>query len=307
MASFPLNVIRRVFSAGEVVAPQLAGLAAFELFRRTPASGKLSAGERKAVERAAAFMAEARRHWLPTRSGCVVAYEFRPAELGRRGRAERNTVLVVHGWRSRTEYMVRLITAFREAGFRVVSLDFPGHGASPGRRLDMARAVAAMRSAADWFGPFAAVVGHSFGGAVAINAAVGAVDGLAPVQTDRIVTIASPSSMPDLFASFGRTIGLGPRTQAVVNAQVQRVTGRPLSEFETGYQLRALPQSVLVIHDDQDNEVPLSEAQRAASAGDHVELYVTSGLGHRRILSDEGVIAKAVEFVADRRLVPALH
>lgn len=83
MASFGLKVIRGVFAAAEHVAPRLTGRAAFELFCRTPNAKILSDGERRAVERAAGFMAEARHHRLKTKNGCVMVHEFRP-EPGRR-------------------------------------------------------------------------------------------------------------------------------------------------------------------------------------------------------------------------------
>ena len=113
------------------------GRAAFELFCRTPGSKALSEGEKRAITRAQPFMTEARHHMLKSRAGCIVAHEFRPDA----GRDRLGTVLVLHGWRSRTEYMKALIEACRAAGYRVVSLDLPGHGASKGRRLTMVSAV----------------------------------------------------------------------------------------------------------------------------------------------------------------------
>lgn len=305
MASFHLNVIRTVFAAGERLAPGLTGRAAFELFCRTPSPRRLTPGERRAVAVARDFMAEARHHRLSARPGrCVAVHEFRPERLDRRGLRACDTVLVVHGWRSRTEYMRALIAGYVEAGFRVVSLDLPGHGASPGRRLHMASAVEAVRVAADWFGPFAAIVGHSFGGAVAVNAAAGSIEGIAPVETDSIVTIASPSSLPAVFARFGKVMGLGPLAQDAVAARVRRVAGRALSEFESREMLARLPIPALVIHDEDDAEVSAAEGRDMAGAGGHVTLKLTRGLGHRRILADAGVVAAAVAFVAGHHQPP---
>jgi pimeloyl-ACP methyl ester carboxylesterase len=229
-------------------------------------------------------------------------HEFRPE-----GKAARGSVLVIHGWRSRTEYMHLLIEGFLEAGYRVLSLDLPGHGGSLGRRLNMALAVEAVRRAADWFGPFTAMVGHSFGGAVAVNAAVGSVDGLAPVAVDRLVTIASPSSMPKLFADFGRMLKLGPRSQSVVEAQVERLTGHGIVEFDSARQLLRVPLPTLVIHDADDREVSVEEARSTARAGDHVRLNVTRGLGHRRIITDPNVVRETVEFVTASMEPAMLH
>ena len=294
MVSVGVKVIRSVFGAAEYVAPRLTGRVAFELFCRTPNPRSLSDGERRAVNKAEPFMAEARHHRLKTKTGCVTAHEFRPTQ----GRANIGTVLVIHGWRSRTEYMKALIVAYCDAGYRVMSLDLPGHGASPGRRLTMVSAVDAVRVAGEWFGPFAAVVGHSFGGAVAANAVAGSVVGIAPLAASRLVLIAAPSSMPAIFEDFGRFLNLGPRSQMAVANQVERIAGRPLAEFVGSLQLARTSVPTLVIHAPDDREVSPDHAKLYAKAGEHVRLHWAPGLGHRRILSDPITVEEAVRFVA---------
>ncbi|RWK65567.1 alpha/beta fold hydrolase [Mesorhizobium sp.] len=303
MASFGLKVIRSVFAAAEHVAPRLTGRAAFELFCRTPNAKVLSDGERRAVDRAAGFMAEARHHRLKTKNGCVMVHEFRP-EPGRRAAG---TVLVIHGWRSRTEYMRTLIEAYRDAGYKVVSLDLPGHGQSQGRRLTLVSAVEAARLAGEWFGPFLAVVGHSFGGAVAANAVAGSVKNIPPLAAERLVLIAAPSSLPAIFNDFSRMLSVGPRSQAAMADRVERIAGRPLHEFTGDRQLASTPVPTLVIHAPDDREVSADHARLYAGAGDHIRLYWADGLGHRRILADRGVVERAIGFVAEHREPSLLH
>lgn len=303
MASFGLKVIRGVFGAAEHVVPRLSGRAAFELFCRTPSVKALSDGERRAVDRAAGFMAEARHHRLKTKKGCVMVHEFRPEP----GRASAGTVLVIHGWRSRTEYMRALIEGFRNAGYRVASLDLPGHGQSLGRRLNMVNAVEATKVAADWFGPFKAIVGHSFGGAVAANAIAGSINGIQPVAAERLVLVAAPSSLPAIFADFSRMLNVGPRSQVSMADQVKRLSGRPLDEFTGDRQLAEAPVPTLVIHAPDDREVPADHARRYAGAGSHVRLHWADGLGHRRILADKGVVERAVGFVTGHQDAVSLH
>ncbi|MCV3208291.1 alpha/beta hydrolase [Mesorhizobium sp. YC-39] len=302
MASFGLKVIRGVFGAAEYVAPRLTGRAAFELFCRTPNARALSDGERRAVDRAAAFMAEARHHRLKTAKGCIMVHEFRPEP----GRATEGTVLVIHGWRSRTEYMRALIEGYRDAGYKVVSLDLPGHGQSQGRRLTLVSAVDAARLAGEWFGPFAAVVGHSFGGAVAANAVAGSVKNIPPLVAERLVLIAAPSSLPAIFTDFSRMLNVGPRSQAAMADRVEHIAGRPLHEFTGDRQLASKPVPTLVIHAPDDREVSADHARLYAEAGDHVRLHWADGLGHRRILADKGVAEHAIGFVAGRDPV-SLH
>ncbi|GLS41525.1 alpha/beta hydrolase [Mesorhizobium tianshanense] len=303
MASFGLKVIRGVFAAAEHVAPRLTGRAAFELFCRTPNAKVLSEGERRAVDRAAGFMAEARHHRLKTKNGCVMVHEFRPEP----GRVAAGTVLVIHGWRSRTEYMRTLIEGYRDAGYKVVSLDLPGHGQSQGRRLTLVSAVEAARLAGEWFGPFVAIVGHSFGGAVAANAVVGSVKNIPPLAAGRLVLIAAPSSLPAIFNDFSRMLRVGPRSQAAMADRVEHIAGRPLHDFVGDRQLASTPVPTLVIHAPDDREVSADHARLYAGAGDHVRLYWADGLGHRRILADKGVVARAVGFVAEHREPSLLH
>ncbi len=293
MAPIGVKVIRGVFGVGERVAPGLTARAAFALFARTPDPRKLSEGERRAVARAGDMMAEARHHHLATNYGCVMLHDFRPEP----GRAPVGRVLVLHGWRSRTEYMTGLIEGFRQAGYRVLSLDLPGHGGSAGRRLTVASAVDAVRVAGEWFGPFDAVVGHSFGGAVAVNALAGTIKGIAPLPAERLVLISAPSSMPAVFDQFGDHLNLGPRSRAAISDVVQRIAGRPLADFVGERHLADLKTPTLVIHAPDDREVSADSARSYASAGDHVEIHWAEGLGHRRILSDKGVIGRAVSFV----------
>lgn len=292
MSSFGVKVIRSLFGAAEHVAPGLAGRAAFELFCRTPDPKTMTSGETRAVKRASALMAEARQQRMTAEGSSLAAHEFSPLQAS--GNA--GTVLVVHGWRSRTEFMAGLIASYRNAGFRVVSLDLPGHGASTGRRLTMASAVAAIRIAADRFGPFAAIVGHSFGGAVAANAVTGSVAGVARVDAKSLVLIAAPSSMPAIFDEFFRHIRLGPRSRAAVAERVRRVAGRPLEDYVGSSLLAQTPVPTLVIHAPDDREVAAWHAEDYAKAGPHVRLHWRPGLGHRRILADADAIKLAVDF-----------
>jgi pimeloyl-ACP methyl ester carboxylesterase len=296
MASFGFMVIRGVFAVAEHLAPRLTGRAAFELFSRTPPAHKLSDREREALKKSAAVMQEGRRHDLKVAGRCVAGYDFAPRD-GRRYGAP--TALVLHGWGSRAAHMTGVIESLTDVGFRVVALDLPGHGNSAGRRLNMASAVRAVHEADQWFGPFAAVVGHSFGGAIAANAIVGSIEGVPRVRAERLVMVSAPNSMPAIFRDFGRFLNLGTRTQTALAARVLQLAGHPLDDFVVARQLAEHPVPALVIHAPDDKEVSAKEAEALAGAGEHVRLVWTPGLGHRRILADRGVADRIVEFLME--------
>jgi pimeloyl-ACP methyl ester carboxylesterase len=296
MASFGFMVIRGLFAVAEHASPALTGRAAFELFSRVPRAGQRSAKELAALEKAEPIMREGRVHRLKIEGGgWIAAYDFAP-EHGRKGAP---TVLVLHGWRSRAAHMSGYIKGLAQSGFRVIVIDLPGHGESSGRRLNMANAVASVHAVEEWFGPFAAIVGHSFGGAVAANAVVGSINGIPPVAAGRLVTVAAPSSMPAIFREFGQFLNLGTRAQTALAARVLKITGRPLEEFVVANQLAEHPLPALVIHAPDDKEVPASEAESMAKAGPHVRLHWAPGLGHRRILADCDVTRRIIDFLTD--------
>lgn len=298
MTRFSLSILKNLFGTFEYVAPSLGGRLAFWLFCRTPDPMQQTEKERRLLAQSQDFMRQARRHHLTTTHGEITAYEFTNWGARRDGPA----VLVLHGWRSRTEHMRAVVEALLRRGFRVVSMDLPGHGTSGGRVLNIPKAVAAVNSAAQWLGPFDSMVGHSFGGAVALNAIAGSVAGFAAVPVRRLVTIASPNALPELFSQFGAFLGLGPRTQQAFEDRVEVIAGTPLRAFVAAEQLRQVHIPTLVIHAPEDKEVPSSDAIAMGEAGDHVTVVWAPGLGHRRILADTGIASRVAEFVATRRI-----
>jgi pimeloyl-ACP methyl ester carboxylesterase len=289
-----LKVIRAAFRIGEKLSPELAGRVAFELFARTPDPRRQTEGERRAIARADAFMQTARHHRVAVGRDCVCVHEFRPENSAR----EAGRVLVLHGWRSRTEFMMGIIEGLRAAGFRVFSIDLPGHGRSGGRRLTMMKAVEAVGQVDQWFGPFAAVVAHSFGGAVAANATAGSPDAVPPMRAARLVLIAAPDSISNIIDGFSNQLGIGERSRAAMAGRIERLAGRRLQDFDGSRLVARSRLPTLVIHAPDDREVPAKEARSYAAAGEHVQLQWADGLGHRRILSDASVVSQIVTFVS---------
>lgn len=293
MASLVEKVTRSALRFVAAQSPEKAGELAFWLFCRTPPAKPQSDKEHRAIASAKPRMAEAEsvRLVIP---GCVVAtHVFRPkADADDGGR-----VLIVHGYRSRSDHMMALAEALVARGKTVVCLDLPGHGASTGRKLHLGKAVEAIDAAWRQHGPFEAFVGHSFGGPSVMAAAVGAILHVPQRRPDRIITIAAPSDMADVFRWVGKFMGLGTAAQEAFERQVFRVTGRPLSEFRVDRMLHDLRIPMLVIHAEDDKEVAFSNAEAIARIGPHVGLMKANGFGHRRIVSAPPVTQAVADFI----------
>lgn len=295
MASFGLKVIRLALSGVAAVSPAAAGRAAFRLFATTPGRRPRTAKERELFARSEGWMRQAQRVTLDFAGGTAVAHRFaaRPCE------AFAGRVLVVHGWGSRAAYLSALTEGLVAAGHEVIALDLPGHGASRGRTLTLPMAVRAIDAAWQRFGGFDYFCGHSFGGASLACAASGLVPAVPAHRPRRLVTIGSPSEMAWLFKDLGRYLKLGPRAQLALEAHVERIAGAPLSAFDAASGAGRLSTPMLVLHAEDDKEVPAHHARRYAASGPNVTLEWANGFGHRRIVSAEPVIDRIVGFFAE--------
>ncbi|MEM6462098.1 MAG: alpha/beta fold hydrolase [Pseudomonadota bacterium] len=236
-------------------------------------------------------MRAAKAMQLSIHSGRIATWYFPPLGSRRLG-----TVLVTHGWGARTEYMLEIISALQKDGHAVVALDLPGHGGSSGRTLDMARAVEAVDAAWRQYGPFSMMVGHSFGGAVVLNAAVASVEGFRANSPDKLALISAPNSLPAVFEWFADLLGLRPKSRRALYDGVAEVTGRPLETFIGTVQLAVFGKPTLVIHAPDDREITADSARAFQTAGDHVQLCWADGLGHRRILRSADVAERLCAF-----------
>lgn len=292
MASLVEKVTRAAFRVIAHQSPEKAGELAFWLFCRTRSVKPQSEKERLALEKASGRMAEIETVRLVIPGSVVATHVFRPAPDNDSG----ERVLLVHGYRSRSDHMLAMADALVARGHTAVCLDLPGHGASTGRVLHLGKAVEAIDAAWRQHGPFGTFVGHSFGGPSVMAAAAGAILHVRRRMPDRIVTIAAPSDIADVFHWLGHLLGLGPAAQSAFERQVLRVAGRPLSEFRADRMFHGVRLPMLVIHAEDDKEVAFSNAEALAGLGSHVRLMRANGSGHRRIVSAPEVTAAVAEF-----------
>jgi len=202
------------------------------------------------------------------------------------------TVLMVHGWNGRGAQLGAFAPELVRAGFRVVTFDTPAHGRSPGRATNLPEISEAIHTVARVCGPVHAVIGHSFGVACAIYAMQ---QGL---ELNRFVAISPPASVRWLTQSFFTALDIAPRVQEIFNRMFETQFGADLwQRFSPEVLARQLDVPGLVIHDQDDRDVPIEEGIAVAQAWPGAQFVRTTGLGHRRILRDPGVIARVTAFI----------
>ncbi len=206
-------------------------------------------------------------------------------------------VLLAHGWGSRGTRLGPLVGPLIEAGYRVVTVDFPAHGDSGGKMTNLLEITQLLSRLCERFAPVKALVAHSFGG-MATLAAIHKFD----LDVKRAAIIAAPFTMEFIFESFSDQLGLTRQVRArLVTAIVERfekTRNVQVFDYSPDRYAHTLQIPFLVFHDKGDREVAYEQGLRLSSALPNVEFVSTEGLGHRRIFRDPEVVRKVVEFVS---------
>lgn len=204
-------------------------------------------------------------------------------------------VVLVHGWNSRGAHLLGFAQALVDAGFSATLFDLPGLGDSNGRAASVVHAGRALRALVADIGAVHAVIGHSMGSAAALVAFAHG------VQVGRSVHLAGPSSLTPMVRGLAKAHGLGPADAAALAGWVEGFIGTRMAHVDLERLQHGLRHPALIVHDPEDRTVPFaaSAALHAAWAGSRLE--PVHGPGHRRLLSDAGVIARSVAFIAEGR------
>jgi pimeloyl-ACP methyl ester carboxylesterase len=274
-----LRWMRLQFRILSALAPELAFRQAWKLFctpRRLPA---------KPWE--APVLTDARSRMLPCEAGAVAVYEWGPAEAP--------AVVLVHGWEHRATFWRAWVQPLLAAGYRVVALDGPAHGASAGRMATLTSFGAAVQAVVEAAGQVRAIVAHSFGAAAVAGLPVRLAHNAA---LPRLVLLSAPVSPREVAKRFAALLRLPSSMVERFDRYIQEYTGRSFDSFATAAAGPSLgAEKVLLLHDEQDAIVPFSEGRQIAAAWPAAELRPTRGLGHNRILRDADVVSAAVAFI----------
>ena len=144
------------------------------------------------------------------------------------------------------------------------------------------------------FGPFEAAVGHSLGGMSLLNAMK---KGL---KINHLAVIGSGDLVQDILDDFVAKLELQPSISSKLRVHFEKKYNQEMDSY-SGYRSAmeiAIP--VLVIHDKNDPEVAVTAGINIHKHLKNGTLYLTEGLGHRKILGNPIVIEKVVKFIKNR-------
>lgn len=227
------------------------------------------------------FLPGAQRMRIPGPAGQVAA-----ATAG-----EGPAVLLVHGWEGQASDLAAFAPALLNSGYRVVAIDLPAHGASHGSSTSIPASAQALLPVAQALGPFHAVIAHSIGTAVTVEAMA------AGLPAGRVALLAAPARYLDYARGFAAQAGLTPdQTDEMIEALGE--LGIDVRAVSMPRRARALEVPALFVHSNDDRIVPVSDAIESVASWSGARLMRVDGLGHRRLLKDPSVVDAVIRFVA---------
>jgi hypothetical protein len=209
-------------------------------------------------------------------------------------------VFLLHGWSSGPAALESLMPSLVVMGFQAVCVRAPGHDPSDPGESHPAAFVNVLLRARDALGTPAAVVGHSMGAASAL---VAQAEGL---QARCLVLISGPAPCSGVLERFIRDAGLPAQAAQACRQRVIQLGGKPEDFFDIQRFAHDVEANVLLVHDRDDAKVPFAEATELNDVLPRSRLFVTTALGHRRILKDRRVLTEVSLFLAEHARTPQL-
>ena len=235
---------------------------------------------------------ERERAWLrEARPETFTVGRFRLS--GHRWSESGDPVLLVHGWEGRGSQLGGLALELAREGLRPISIDLPAHGQSEGAQTNLVEISQAVAAMVRHLGRVRGIVAHSFGAAgttVALREAL-------PVE--RLTYLSPAEDFEHYPAVFSGWLGLPGHLSERMRHSIERRIGATMAELRGGLLAPKMRSPLLVVHDEDDVDVPWKDGRTYVDAWPDARLLTTRGLGHRRILREPEVLTAVARFMKE--------
>ena len=235
---------------------------------------------------------ERERRWREDAEFITVPHSLGPIATYRWGKSDKRALLL-HGWSGRGLQLGAFVEPLLAKGYEVVAFDAPGHGKTPGKSSSIFRMNEALQAVVRHVGPAELVITHSFG-ALLLAYALRHAD----FHTSRAVCISSPTTPLFLIERFCAVMQVNEASRRAFMRKVESTFGEKVWErLSADKSVRDFHIPALIVHDEDDHDVPVYLGRQLAEAWPGAQLHLTRGLGHRRILRNRALIKTIMEFI----------
>jgi pimeloyl-ACP methyl ester carboxylesterase len=201
-------------------------------------------------------------------------------------------ILFLHGWSGWVGQFEALIREINPSEYTIYAVQPLGHGDSRAVRSHPGRFIEASLEAIEYLdSSFRIAIGHSLGAAALVSAQS------LTASFESMVLISSPATIEGVLNRFARFLNLGRRSKSHFIATMEETVGIPIEEFSALSIADAEKVPVLLIHDEDDQEIPVSESESLSLAFENSEIFRTAGWGHSRLLKNPEVAKRIMNFL----------
>jgi pimeloyl-ACP methyl ester carboxylesterase len=275
-----IKIPKPIIYSGKILqflSPSLAAKFASKLFR-TPIKFKVPSRELHMVNNTLK-----KTLYIPAIKKNIVTYHYGDST---------KTILLVHGWSGRGTQLVKIADALIAQDYKVLTFDAPAHGNSEGKTTMMNEFIDSIKALENEFGFFEAAIGHSLGGIALLNAVK---DGL---NIKKLVTIGAGNSITEICDLFINNMQLKPKISVLMKNKFDALFDDDIENYSSFKAAGDVKIPVLLIHDYDDDEIPIKVVDEICKELDNASTYITNELGHRKILGDENTIKRIVTFLS---------
>ncbi len=200
-------------------------------------------------------------------------------------------ILLVHGWSGRGTQLVKIADELLKLGYSTVSFDAPAHGKSKGNSTLMPEFIASILEIQKHIGNFEFAIGHSLGGMSILNAINKG------FSIKKAVIIGSGDIIQDIIDDFVSKLKLNPTIGLKLKNHFETKFEEKMESYAASNASKTVLIPILIFHDELDTDVNVKAAYNIHKNIKKSELIITKGLGHRKILGNDSVINKIIEFI----------
>lgn len=274
-----LKLIQIYFQIFSIIAPRKAARSGFKVFQKV---------RLKTIrDREKGFFEIAKHSKVPFKSEDIDMYEL--------GNPSGDLVFLIHGWDSNAGSLSKIAMRLVEKNHRVIAFNLPGHAFYKVESTNLLVCKQAFESVLEHVNPtaFFSTISHSFGSAVTANALSGKTF---PIKN--MVFLTNPNLIEDIFIEFAAQVKMGKKAYKHLIDYTQGILGNEISSLDVERNLNEIPfRKLLLMHDKEDKVLPFSNSEAIQKKVDRVVLEPLEGIGHYRMLWNDDVIKKAVDFV----------
>lgn len=267
---------------------------AYYLFQR-PFSLPLTPGLKKKVHQAQDLF----NSMLYKEYDLEASLDFKAYEFHRNGA---KTALVVHGWMSKSLYMVKIIETLVKCDYRVIAIDLPGHGGAKAQKISWKDSVNAILKSQEYFNGFDLALGHSYGGTMILSSTgvtkeVNEIQGFLDVKN--IIMVASPVKIMTAINLFSSNVRLSKEEKEKLTNKTEADSGAAVDRLDGVYLQKKYPTKTTIhcVHDTNDRIVPFEDSQYLQELGDRTSLKKVDSLGHIKIIYDKFVMSHLEDYL----------